>query len=114
MVKSLINVVKKTKRILRDMDLYRNQYWPVGILNQLEVEYHLKPEEMLRLGYLRRNFDRHNKNYILYIYDKYAAFDRKLSVKDENDIYHFPDLLVYKGSVTVDGAIRLDKINHFN
>ena len=114
MVKTLRDVVKKTRKVLRDMDIYGNQYWPVGVLNKLEVEYHLKPNEMLRLGYLRRKFDRHNKNYILYIYDKFAASDRKLSVYDANDIYHSPDLLLFKGSVTVDGVIHLDKVNNLN
>ena len=96
------------------MNLSGNQYWPAGVLNQLEVVYHLKPEDMLRLGYFRRKFGRHNKNYTLYIYDKFAASDRKLSMKDINDIYHSPDLILFKGSVTVDGVIHLDKVNNFN
>jgi hypothetical protein len=96
------------------MDFSGNRYWPAGVLNQLEIEYHLKPEDMLRLGYFRRKFGRHNKNYILYIYDKYTASDRKLSVKDVNDIHHSPDLLLFKGSVTVDGVIHLNKVNNFN
>jgi hypothetical protein len=114
MVKTLKDVVTKTRKVLRDRNFYGNQYWPAGILNQLEVEYHLKPDDMLRLGYLRRKFGRHNKNYVLYIYDKSAASDRKLSVKDVNDIYHAPDLLLFKGSMTVDGAIHLDKVSSFN
>jgi len=114
MVKTFKNVVSKTRKVLRDMNLSGNQYWPEGILNQLELQYHLKPEDMLRLGYLRRKFSRRNNNYVIYIYDKFTASDRKLSVKDINDIYHFPDLLLFKGSVTVDGVIHLDKVNKFN
>jgi hypothetical protein len=96
------------------MNLSGNQYWPEGVLNQLEVVYHLKPDDMLRLGYIRRKFGRYNRNYILYIYDQFTASDRKLSVKDVSDIYHSPDLLRFKGSVTVDGTIHLDKVNNFN
>jgi hypothetical protein len=96
------------------MDLSGNQHWPAGVLNRLEVEYHLKPEDMLRLGHFRRRYSRRNKNYFLYIYDKFAASDRNLSVKDVNDIYHFPDLILFKGSVTVDGVVHLDKVNDFN
>ena len=114
MVKSLKDAVKRTREVLRVMDFFGNQSWPAGVLNHLEVEYHLKPEDMLRLGYFRRNLDRHNKNYILYIYDKFVASDRKLSMRDVNDLYHSPDLLLFKGSVTVDGTIHLDKVNHFN
>ena len=114
MVKTLKNVVKRTRKVLGDMNLYGNQYWPAGVLNQLELQYHLKPEEMLRLGYFRQKFGRHNRNYVLYIYDKFTASHRKLSIKDVNDIYHSPDLLLFKGSVTVDGAIHLDKVNDFN
>lgn len=114
MVKTLTNVVKRTKKVLREMDFSGNHYWPTGVLNKLEVEYHLKPEDMLRLGYFRRKFGRHNKNYFLYIYDKFAASDRKLSIKDINDIYRSPDLILFKGSVTVDGIIHLDQVNHFN
>ena len=114
MVKTLRNVVKRTRQVLGDINLYGNKYWPAGVLNQLELQYHLKPEDMLRLGYFRRRFGRRNKNYTLYIYDKLTASDRKLSVKDVNDIYHFPDLLLFKGSVTIDGTIHLDKVNDFN
>jgi hypothetical protein len=114
MVKTLRDVVKKTRKVLGDREFYGNRYWPAGVLNKLEVEYHLKPDDMLRLGYLRLKFGKHNKNTILYIYDKFAASDRRLMVKDVNDIYHSPDLLLFKGSVTVDGAIHLDKVNHFN
>lgn len=114
MVKALKDVIKRTGKVLRNMDLYGNRYWPAGVLNQLEVEYHLKPDDMLRLGYFMQKFDRHNRNYFLYIYDKYAASDRKLSVKDLNDISYSPDLLLFKGSVTVDGVIHLDKVNDFN
>ena len=114
MVKTLKEVVQKTRKVLSDRSFSRNRYWPAGVLNQLEVEYHLKPDDMLRLGYLRLKFGRHNKNTILYIYDKAAASDRKLSVKDVNDIFQFPDLLLFKGSLTVDGVIHLDKVNDFN
>ena len=114
MVKTLKDVVNKTRNVLRNRSFYVNQYWPAGVLNQLEVEYHLKPDDMLRLGCFRLKSGRHNKNYILYIYDKVAASDRKLSVKDVNDIYHSPDLLLFKGSMTVDGTIHLDKVNSYN
>ncbi|MFC1948445.1 hypothetical protein ACFLXY_11070 [Chloroflexota bacterium] len=114
MVKTIKDVVQRTKKALKDMDFYGNQYWPAGVLNQLEVEYHLKPEDMLRLGYLRRKFGRNNKNFTLYIYDRFTASDKKILVKDVNDIYDSPDLLLFKGSVTVDGAIHLDKVRNFN
>ena len=37
MVKTLKNVVKRTRKVLGDMNLYGNQYWPAGVLNQLEL-----------------------------------------------------------------------------
>ncbi len=113
MVDTLKNIVNRTRRALGNGPSSGNQYWPVGILNQLEMKYHLRPEDMLRLGYIRRRFGRQNRNYTLYIYDKFAASDRKLSVKDFKDIYRFPDLLLFKGSVTVDGTIRLNRVNNF-
>lgn len=111
MVDTIINTVHKARTVLRSIGMPGKQDWPSGVLNQLEVKYHLKPEEMLRLGYIRRRFGRRNRNYSLYIYDRFAASDRKLSVRDVNDIYHFPDLLLFKGSVTVDGAVHLDRVN---
>ena len=85
----------------------------MGVLNQLEVKYHLRPEDMLRLGYLRRRMGKRNRNYSLYIYDKLAASDRRLSVREIEDIYHSPDLLLYRGSITVDGAVHLGRVSSF-
>ena len=113
MVEGLKEAVKKTGKVMRGIGFSGKRYWPAGVLNTLETEFHLKPEDMLRLGYMRRHFGRRNRIYYLYIYDKYAASDRKLSVNDVNDIYNSPDLLIFKGSVTVDGVIHLARVSDF-
>ena len=114
MVETLKDTLKKTGKALRVIGSPRNHYWPAGVLNQLEVQYHLRPEDMLHLGYLTGKSDRRNKNYVLYIYDKIAASDKNIPVKNVHDIYHSSDLLRFAGRMTVDGSIHLEKVTRFN
>jgi hypothetical protein len=111
MVNTLKGITKRVSRVFGSIGLNGGQHWPMGVLNQLEINYHLTPDDMLRLGFFRRKMGRRNRNYSLYIYDKFTAFDRRLSVKDIEDIYQVPDLLLYKGSITVDGAVHLSRVD---
>jgi len=111
LVNTLKDITKRVTRIFGNISLNGDQHWPAGVLNHLEINYHLKPDDMLRFGYLRCRMGRRNRNYFLYIYDKFAASDRRLSVKDIGDIYLIPDLLLYKGSITVDGAVHLSRVD---
>jgi hypothetical protein len=114
MVDTIKNIAKKASGVFNLVRLFGNEYWPAGVLNQLEVKYHLKPEHMLRLGYLRRRMaGRKNNYYSLFIYDRTAARDRRLSVRDIKDIYSSPDLLLFRGSISGDGSVHLGRVNNY-
>jgi hypothetical protein len=114
MVDTIKDIVKRASGVFGLINLFRSEYWPAGVLNQLEVKYHLRPEDMLRLGYLRRRMaGKRNSNYSLFIYDRLAANERRLSVRDVKDIYNSPALLLFRGSISGDGAVHLGRVNNY-
>ena len=112
MVDTIKDIVKRASRVFDLVNISGKQSWPTGVLNQLELKYHLKPEDMLRLGCLKRRMDgKKNRYYSLYIYDRLAAQDKRLSVRDVKDIYSSPDLLLYRGSMSGDGSVHIGRVN---
>ncbi|MDP2729647.1 MAG: hypothetical protein Q8O55_04115 [Dehalococcoidales bacterium] len=112
MVYSIKDLLKKASSVFSLINLSADKAWPAGVLNQLEVEYHLKPEDMLRLGYLKYRMKGMRKGfYSLYIYDRLAARDRQRLVRDVKDINNSSDLLLFRGSVSGDGVIQLSWVN---
>ena len=114
MVRAIKTIVNKASGMFGRNSGPGKRYWPAGVLNQLETRYHLKPEEMLRLGYLRHRMEGKDKNlYSLYIYDRLAARERHMPVRNVNDIYKSADLLRFKGSMSRDGAVNVGKVDQF-
>jgi len=114
MVDTIKDIVKRASGVFGLINSFRHEYWPAGVLNQLEVKYNLKPEHMLRLGYLRRRMPGIKSNYYsLFIYDRTAARDRRMSVRDIKDIYNSPELLLFRGSISGDGTVHLGRVNSY-
>ena len=113
MVRAIKDIVKKAGGVFGRNEIRASRHWPAGVLNQLETRYHLKPEEMLRLGYLRSRMGKKNYNYSLFIYDRLAAREKRMSVRNVNDIFKSSDLLRFRGSISGDGAVHVGKVNQF-
>jgi len=114
MVDTVKTIFKRASGLLGMNGLFRSESWPAGVLEHLEVKYHLKPEDMLRLGYLRRKISENRHSfYSLFIYDRLAARDRKLLIRDVGDIYNTPELLLYKGNIFGDGSVHLSRVKRY-
>ena len=114
MVAAVKEMVRKATGLFSRARRLHSVYWPAGVLSVLEVKFQLKPEDMLRLGYLQRRISQNeNTYYTVFIYDRLAAFERKIAVKSFRDIYDYPELLLYKGNMFRDGTVYLGKVKHY-
>jgi hypothetical protein len=114
MVRAIKDIVNKASGVFGRNNGPGKRYWPAGVLNQLETRYHLRPEEMLQLGYLRHRMTGKNKGlYSLYIYDRLAARERHMPVRNVKDIYKSVDLLRFRGSMTGDGSVHVGRVDRF-
>ncbi|MFC1899572.1 hypothetical protein ACFLXP_04495 [Chloroflexota bacterium] len=112
MVDAIKSIVKRVSGVFRAGNVFDGGYWPAGVLNQLETQYQLNPDDMLRLGCLRNRISgKKSSTYSLLIYDRLAAHNRQLSVRNVNDIYNTPSLLLYKGNMDENGSIHLVKVS---
>ena len=106
-------LLDKVSGVLRINNLFRNRHWPTRVLDTLEAKYHLCPEDMLRLWYIRRRVS--NGKYhgdSLFIYDRLRAREKKISVRSSRDLYNNSDLLLFKGNIFGDGSIYVERVNN--
>lgn len=105
----LFNVVKS----LRMPAVLLDNHWPSHVLDTLETKYHIRPEEMLRLWYIKERAvkGRYREEY-LYIYDRKKAHEKKISIRSSADLYSNSDLLLFKGNLLRDGSVRLEKVSN--
>ncbi len=88
-----------------------NKQWPANVLDMLETKYHLLPKDLLRLWYIRHRIITSKFNaYSIFIYDWVKAYDLNVSIKEYNDLYKYPDLLLYKGYIFSSGEVSIEEI----
>jgi hypothetical protein len=107
------NSFTKAFGFLRTSLLSNRSHWPSHVLNTLEVKYHLRPEEMLRMWFVRERVG--NGKYCrdsLLIYDREKALDRNISIGNSSDLYVNSDLLLFNGSILWDGSVYLKTANN--
>ena len=108
----------KTELTRVSAQLYRlvlrngDKHWPANVLNILETKYHLRPKELLRLWYIRRRIlSNEVRQDSIFIYDWAKAHDQKISIRRFNDLYKYPELLLYKGHIASDGEVKIEEIS---
>ncbi len=88
-----------------------DKQWPANVLNILETKYHLLPKDLLRLWYVRRRLiSKKSKTDSIFIYDQARASNQHLSIREYNDLYKYPDLLLYKGYIFNSGEVSIEEI----
>lgn len=88
-----------------------DKHWPTNVLNILETKYHLLPKDLLRLWYVRRRLiSNKSKTDSIFIYDQARASNQNLSIREYNDLYKYPDLLLYKGYIFNNGEVSIEEI----
>lgn len=107
----LSNPLVKVMKSLRKPRSSGNSHWPSRVLDTLETKYHLRPEEMLRLWYIRERVSggKYGKESLL-IYDRMQALEQQVSIKNSSDLYTNTDLLLFTGNLFWDGSVRLEKV----
>ena len=112
----MVNKIKKeltrvSTRLSRLLTRAGNHHWPANVLEILETKYNLLPRDLLRLWYIRRRMlsDKARTDSI-FIYDWAKAYDQNISIRRFNDIYKYPELLRYKGSIASNGEVKIEEI----
>ena len=108
----LDNPLVKVMKSLRKPKSYGNSHWPSHVLDALETRYHLRPEEMLRLWYVRERVagGKYGKESLL-IYDRIQALEKKVPIKTSSDLHANSDLLLFTGNLFWDGSVILEKVS---
>ncbi len=109
---ALNNPLVKIMKFLRKSKSSGNGRWPSRVLDALETRYHLRPEEMLRLWYVRERVvgGKYGKESLL-IYDRVQANEKKVSIRDSSDLHTNSDLLLFTGNLFWDGSVILEKVS---
>ncbi len=103
--------LNKVSWFFRVNSIFRNTHWPVRVLDILESKYHLRPEDMLRLGYIRKRMARGKLNQdFIYIFDSVEARERNVSVRKAKDLYNNSDLIIFRGNLFRDGTVHVRNI----
>ena len=88
-----------------------DKQWPANVLDILETKYHLLPRDLLRLWYVRRRLiSNKSKTDSIFIYDQARASNQNLSIREYNDLYKYPELLLYKGYIFSSGEVSIEEI----
>ena len=108
----LNNPLVKALDSLRKPKLSGNGHWPSHVLDALETRYHLRPDEMRRLWYVREKvtYGKYGKESLL-IYDRAQALEKKVSIRNSSDLYTNSDLLLFTGNLFWDGSVILEKVS---
>ena len=90
-----------------------NGQWPSHVLDILETKYQLSPNEMLKLGCIRRRIlkGKHPVDSLL-IYDRVKADEKNISLKNDEDPYSNLDSFIFKGKIFEDGSVHLKKVKN--
>ena len=109
---TLNNPLVRIMNSLRKWKSPGNGYWPSRVLDALETRYHLRPDEMLRLWYIRERVagGKYGKESLL-IYDRAQADEKKVSIRNSSDLYTNSDLLLFTGNLFWDGSVILEKVS---
>lgn len=114
MVERIKNIIKKASSISKTPLRHRERIWPSGVLNYLEVNYNMRPQDLRRLWYLRRTVrDRQNKSEFLFIYDWVAAREQQIPVKDIRDLRSHNNLLRFNGHILRNGTMYIEKVGNY-
>jgi len=114
----MVNKLKKelnrvSARLSRLLMRNGGNHWPANVLEILETKYHLLPKDLLRLWYVRRRmFPSKSKMDFIFIYDWAKAYDLNVSIRRSNDLYKYPDLMLYKGYIYSNGEVSIEKISN--
>jgi len=86
--------------------------WPARVLDILETRYHLLPRDLLRLGCIRRRLSagKFAMEYI-YIYDRTVSQERNVPIRGYQDLSRNDHLLLFKGNISPDGTVYLEKVS---
>jgi len=104
-------LTKVSTQLHRFMGRHSDKHWPTNVLDILETKYHLLPKDLLRLWYVRcRLISNKSKTDSIFIYDQARATNQNLSIREYNDLYKYPDLLLYKGSIFSSGEVSIEEI----
>lgn len=109
----LKNPLFRVLRSVRMPALFHDRHWPSRVLDTLETKYHIRPDEMLRLWYIKERVA--NGKYredFLFIYDRTKAREKKISVRSSADLYANSGLLLFTGNLFGDGSVRLKKVSN--
>ena len=102
----LINLLESLRRSAPSQD----RHWPSHVLDIMGSKYHLRPDEMLHLWYIKETFaNGKNYNSSLLIYDRVKAYEKTVVIRNTTDLY---DLLVFRCKLLVDGIVKLQKISN--
>lgn len=105
--------LSKVSRFFRLKMIFHNTHWPVRVLDILESKYHLRPEEMLRLGCIRQRAARRKLNQdFIYIFDSVKARERNVSIRKATDLYNNSDLILFRGNLFRDGTVHVRNIRN--
>ncbi len=95
--------------------VFHHRRWPLRVLDTLELKYHLRPEDMLRLWYIRRKTASGKFNQgSIFIFDWVKARERNISIRKEKDLYNNTDLIIFKGNVFRDGTVHVRSVGNFH
>jgi len=95
--------------------VFRQRRWPLRVLDTLESKYHLRPEDMLRLWYVRRQLVSGKlRQDSIFIFDWVKARERHISFRKERDLYNNPDLILFKGNVFRDGTVHVRSVSNYH
>ena len=114
MKNTLRNRLGKISGLFGGNGFFHHRRWPIRVLDTLESKYHLRPEDMLRLWYVRRKIasGKYRQDSI-FIFDWVRARERNISIRKEKDLYNNSDLILFKGNVFRDGTVHVRNVGNF-
>ena len=87
--------------------------WPEHVLDYLERNFHLLPQDLADLRYVRRRGSFGElPTYYIRIYDWARACEHGVAVNRYHDLDSHPTLVLFKGNLFENGTVQLTRVQN--